>query len=420
MEVGSQMAVVHAASVDYVCFRVFTRAEIGGSLQAQRDRTQRSGGGELIRLVASALRARGVDPAGVLARAGLGPIDAGGSRRPMLASATHRLIELAAEAAGDPAFGLSLVEQVDPRAWGLFFYLVGSATTVREALSLAACHLRLINRSVEPILTFEPDGSAVWENRYVDLRRSELKHSIEFSSAFMTRLFQSFAGRGFRHTLVTFEHARTTELDAFERFFGCPVTFGAARDRVTFPKETLDLPLLTADGAMHRTLERLARTAGSARPRQPASYRARVEAALLPRLAGGAISIDAVAVEFGISARSLTRRLAGEDTTFSAALDDLRRRLSVDYFARPDLAVGQIAHLLGYDDPGAFSIAFRRWTGVAPSQARADPAALGRLAAPSTQAGQAGFPKSGGRFSDQNPAKSKESNQDLVGLPTRS
>lgn len=327
-----------------------------------------------------------MDTAGVLALAGFAPVAAGAPKRSAPASATYRLIELAAAATDDPAFGLHLVERVEPRAWGLFFYLVGSATSVREALSLAAGHLRLINGSIEPTLTFEPDGSAVWENRYVGVRRSELKHSIEFSHAFMTRLFQSFAGPGFRHTAVAFEHARTTDLDEFERFFGCPVTFGAHADRVTFPKETLDLPLLTADDAMHRTLQRLVGTSGAARPKE-ATHRARVETALARRLAGGSVGIDAVAADLGMSARSLARRLAGEDTTFSAVLDDLRRRLSAEYFPKSALSLAQIAHLLGYDDPGAFSVAFRRWTGLAPSHARADPAALARLAAPRPEAG---------------------------------
>ena len=53
----------------------------------------------------------------------------------------------------------------------------------------------------------------------------------------------------------------------------------------------------------------------------------------------------------------------------------------------PALSLVQIAHLLGYDDPGGFSVAFRRWTGLAPSHARADPAALARLAAPRPEAG---------------------------------
>ncbi|MET0536697.1 MAG: helix-turn-helix domain-containing protein [Xanthobacteraceae bacterium] len=37
-----------------------------------------------------------------------------------------------------------------------------------------------------------------------------------------------------------------------------------------------------------------------------------------------------------------------------------------------DLAISQIAWLLGYRDVGAFSHAFKRWTGKTPGKARAE------------------------------------------------
>jgi AraC-like DNA-binding protein len=40
--------------------------------------------------------------------------------------------------------------------------------------------------------------------------------------------------------------------------------------------------------------------------------------------------------------------------------------------ADPELAISQIAWLLGYQDVGAFSHAFKRWTGQTPGQARSE------------------------------------------------
>jgi len=38
---------------------------------------------------------------------------------------------------------------------------------------------------------------------------------------------------------VSFAHGRNSDLRAFERFFGCPVEFGASRDQLAFSHETL-------------------------------------------------------------------------------------------------------------------------------------------------------------------------------------
>jgi AraC-like DNA-binding protein len=56
-------------------------------------------------------------------------------------------------------------------------------------------------------------------------------------------------------------------------------------------------------------------------------------------------------------------------------LDSLRSDLANRHLADRDLAISQIAWLLGYRDVGAFSHAFKRWTGKAPGRARAEYAA---------------------------------------------
>ena len=65
----------------------------------------------------------------------------------------------------------------------------------------------------------------------------------------------------------------------------------------------------------------------------------------------------------------------GEGTkreSVSEVLENLRSDLANRYLADPELAISQIAWLLGYQDVGAFSHAFKRWTGQTPGQARSE------------------------------------------------
>lgn len=123
-------------------------------------------------------------------------------------------------------------------------------------------------------------------------------------------------------------------------------------------------PFLAFIGEVASAIER------SAARKQP-SFRKDVEAVVEPLLATGEANIDRVARELGLSRQTLYRRLKSEDITFEHLLDELRHKLALKLLRDEHLAVKQAAWRLGFSDPAAFSRAFKRWTGSAPSFARA-------------------------------------------------
>jgi len=56
--------------------------------------------------------------------------------------------------------------------------------------------------------------------------------------------------------------------------------------------------------------------------------------------------------------------------SFSKLLEDLKIHLAKRYLADKELSISQVAWLLGYQESGAFSRAFKRWTGETPRDAR--------------------------------------------------
>jgi AraC-like DNA-binding protein len=73
-----------------------------------------------------------------------------------------------------------------------------------------------------------------------------------------------------------------------------------------------------------------------------------------------------------ISPRVLRLRLAETGSSFRAILDELRYETARLYLATSVLEFNDVALLLGYSEASAFSRAFRRWSGVAPSTWRAE------------------------------------------------
>jgi AraC-like DNA-binding protein len=71
-----------------------------------------------------------------------------------------------------------------------------------------------------------------------------------------------------------------------------------------------------------------------------------------------------------MSMRTLKRRLAERDTSFSALLDEARREKATLLLRAGELTVDEIGQRLGYSDAANFGRAFRRWTGTSPKAFR--------------------------------------------------
>lgn len=70
------------------------------------------------------------------------------------------------------------------------------------------------------------------------------------------------------------------------------------------------------------------------------------------------------------SARTLQRRLAEEGVTFQALVDRALKDAASRYLGNANLAIGEVAYLVGFSEPAPFHRAFKRWFGVTPERFR--------------------------------------------------
>jgi AraC-like DNA-binding protein len=321
------------------------------------------------RLTIAVLKKHNVAPAPILERAGLSEQDFDSRQRRISAASESKCLEYAAEAMGDSAFGLHLAEEANPREAGLPFYIASAANNLGEALELFARYGRIVNEAMRIKLVRAPEG-VVAEITFGDHSRHSAKQVTEFAIAIILKGVREVAGRNIRPMHVSFARGRNSDLREFERFFGCPVEFGASRDQLAFSHETLALPLVTEDRHLLETLRPICDAAAKERGTATGTLRAAVENEAQKLLPHGKAKRHRVAKSLGLSERTLTRKLADEGTTYEQVSDQLRQSLALQYIKEQSVSLSQIAWLLGYEGSASFNHAFRRWTGRSPSVAR--------------------------------------------------
>lgn len=328
------------------------------------------------------LRKRLVPTASLLKRIGLSESDINDREHRISALEQGKLLEYAAEALGDSEFGLHLAEQANPREAGLAFYVASAAEDIAGALALLARHWRIVNEAARLQLIPSSEGMIV-ETTFVGVPRHFAWQNTEFLIAFIIRALREMAGQDFRPRQVTFTLAHSPERWEFERFFGCPVQFSASADQFGLSSETLALPLTTKDRHLLEALQPICDEAAKERNTGRGTLRSLVENEVQKLLPHGKANRQSVAETLGLSARTLSQRLAEEGTTYDEVVDRLRRSLALQYIKEPSLSLAQISWLLGYQGPASFSHAFVRWVGKSASEARNEGSHRGKATRPS-------------------------------------
>ncbi len=276
------------------------------------------------------------------------------------------LFENAARLTNDDLLGFVRGQAREMRRSGLISYVGLSSPTIMDFVKNVARYRRVFSDAVEMDCdTLESDGILKWHFSVpVSVER---RQTVEFATSGLINTLREIAHVEFSPERVTFRHARNTNVDAFERYFGCDVGFGASENTFHFKPDDLALPLITADAELFRVLRNCCEHALEIKARNVPLLIVGVERAISDRLTKGEVTQVEIARALGMGPRTLSRRLADEGTTFFRTLEGLRKALAVNYLRDSGLALAEIAYLLGYSGLGSFSDAFKRWTGKTPS-----------------------------------------------------
>jgi AraC-like DNA-binding protein len=181
----------------------------------------------------------------------------------------------------------------------------------------------------------------------------------------MIQLVQLAAGPDWRPAEIHFTFKRRAEAELAPALNPGRILYCRDNPAIAIPPHLLPLPLPGLNTPDEHDTDKPAGLS-----KMPDSFSKGLRAAISPYLGEQQLSKKLLAEITGLSTRTLHRRLAEQQTSYSRVLDEARLFKAATLLEDTGAPLLDIALMLDYENASSFSRAFRRWTGVSPREFR--------------------------------------------------
>lgn len=275
------------------------------------------------------------------------------------ALAVGNLLEMAAHRASEPAFGLRMAESRQLSNLGPLGLLLRDEPTLRHALDAIVRYIRVHNEALV-IRVEEVDQLVLIREEFVSDASDSRRQAAELALAVTYRVLSRFMGLTWRPRLVCFSHTAPADRSVHHRIFGDRVEFAGEFNGMMCNRSDLQQPNPSADPVMARYAQELVQ----AQTVSTLTFAHQVRQLILFLLPLGQCNAEVVAQHLGCDRRTVTRRLALEQTGFHALVNEHRCRMVNQYLQDKSRSLAQVSALLGFSAPSAFSRWYRSQFGA--------------------------------------------------------
>ena len=272
----------------------------------------------------------------------------------------------------DPGLGVRVGERITLPNYGVLGSALMAASNLGDALDLLVQFAPLVSWASHSQLSSERyQGQACTCLTIFPTASDPRTAALEIDSTFASLqvLFNELMAETVPFVLLDIAHGGAeSALQEHRRLFSCPVRSGQRRNAILIAQAELSVPLPHPQPEYQELFHDLCRQSTAALTEERGLVAA-VRSRLLNH-EGGIPTLEQVAGQFSISARTLRRQLRAAGVSFQSLLDESRYSEARRYLSSTDLTVESIGRLLGYADARSFRTAFRRWSGKTPAQFR--------------------------------------------------
>lgn len=257
-------------------------------------------------------------------------------------------------------------------AYGMYGYALMCSPTMRDFFDFAVRYQPLATPTVR--LHWRVEGEvAIWQFReiYRDVMSDDVRTFLLRQQMKMTFThIRDAAGADNLPVCALFALPRDAHGADDARELSCACHYDQAANELHYPasilERTPELGNRLTRAMLEETCERLIGQSRISSGLSGEVYQ------LLLNAPGQFPSMPTVAAQLGLQERTLRRRLADEDATYGAIVDDVRRKLAIEYLQTTHMSVDDVAWKVGFSDSANLRRAVRRWTNKTVNELRED------------------------------------------------
>jgi len=279
----------------------------------------------------------------------------------------HQLISNCEQAWGQAGLSLEFGRSLTLQSLGMIGQAACSSETLGSALQTIVRYLSL--RDPLQSYSIEHATRGMYLRHINSINDPTLYRFIsEAACAAHISFAEQLTGSALKGFEFFFDFQAREETQSYQQTLGSNLNFGSDSFRIFVPDELLQQklpsanPMTAAEARLfcERELEQHGPVNG---------LQAVVKTLLCSRISEPPTEKQA-GVILGYSDRNLRRQLAQEGTSYRALLIEVRQREGKRQLEHTSHTIEQIASELGYENVGNFCRAFKRWTGMTPTQFR--------------------------------------------------
>ncbi|MFQ3192698.1 MAG: AraC-like DNA-binding protein [Paraglaciecola sp.] len=266
---------------------------------------------------------------------------------------------------GRPDIGFLVAKHCQPQSFRSLGFSLIASDTIQDCLTRIENYAISISSSVNVVLQHEQQGTAICISPKLDVEVSYLAMDAFILS--IHKLFKQLLNDNL-HTQIEFTSPRRKHNEKLY-FEQCEIKYNSDKYRYWLPKDVLNIPLTLSDKHIaqlsDQKLEKYIECELS--QQSTSTWLFEVKRCIRLQTIKGEVAAPTIAKMLHISERSLRRKLAENNLTYSLLLEEAKKHFAESWL-QEGKSITEIAYLLGYQDSSNFTRAFKNWFKLSPRQ----------------------------------------------------
>ncbi|MDX1452849.1 MAG: AraC family transcriptional regulator [Oleiphilaceae bacterium] len=280
----------------------------------------------------------------------------------------NQLWEEAIEVSGNDAFSLRVLHFLNDPALNALITSVQASADVRQALTVLLRYYKVISSGTK--ISLEIDDSVRLVVSDATPEPYLIPEDVDLVFGLIKKFGSNLPQNEVRPSRLQLTRPAPRHAPHYERFFECPVEFGAPRNVLSFPAHVLDADIPGKNPALSNHVEQFLASQTTRLGEQ--SLEEKLRSALVTMLPAGTPKLDQLANKLNMSKRTLQRKLQSENLCFKSTLNKMRLDMAKQFLTERSMPVQEIAYRLGFSEPSNFVRFFKQQAGIRPSDFEQD------------------------------------------------